>query len=188
MIRPRHDSPVRTFGVSVMITCLAFLLAGIAWPQAAEALLRLLFVTLAAGFVVARAYEAMVPLRTTREFSPFDGDTAARTPPATPRVLRDLTAELGAADDDRLAHRTPIPWPVRWTLIEEATRRLADHHGLSLHDPVHHSDIRTLVSEPTWLLIGPRAPAPGPGARPTPDKPTVPLSRLGPILDDLERL
>lgn len=173
----------------MMIACLTFVLAGIAMPDAAETMLRVLLLTLAVGFVVARAYAAMLPATTTQDvYSPFADHTAEPTPPATPRVIRQLTAELAAADDERSARRAPIPWSVRWTVIEEATRRLAERHGLTLDDARHHSTIRSLVSEPTWALLEPGHPAAGSGASPGAAGRPVPLSQLDLILDDLEKL
>jgi len=134
-------------------------------------------VTLALGFVASRAYRALLPVAATRSYSPFDALGAARTTPAAPHTLRKLTAELGAANEARRARHTAIPRPVRWAVIDEAARRLAEHHGLHLHDPDHHARIHALVSEPMWLLIDP-----GESREP------VPLSQLDVILDDLEKL
>ncbi|HLT90638.1 MAG TPA: hypothetical protein VKZ85_06810 [Woeseiaceae bacterium] len=175
--RSDPDLPIGPLGIATIVVSLAFLLAGILWPQAASALLRLLLVTLALGFVASRAYRALLPVAATRSYSPFDALGAARTTPAAPHTLRKLTAELGAANDARRARHTAIPRPVRWAVIDEAARRLAEHHGLHLHDPDHHARIHALVSEPMWLLIDP-----GESSEP------VPLSQLDVILDDLEKL
>lgn len=186
MSRADPDPPVGPFGIAAIVVCVAFLAAGIAWPQAAESLLRLLMVTLAGGFVAARAWRAL-PARTTRDaYSPFDG--TARTPAEAPQVLRTLTTELRAADHDRAARRTPIPWPVRRTVIGEAARRLAERHGLDLEDPEQHARIRSLVSEATWLLIDPRGRERRPGTRATAGSRLVPIARLDSILDELETL
>lgn len=183
------DLPVGLFGIFALAAGLAFLLAGLLWPQAAEALLRLLLATLAVGFVLVRGHRAMRSVRATeRSSSPFDRDVATRRPPAAPHVLRRLTADLSAADDARRARRTAIPRTVRWTVVDEASRRLAEHHGLSLDDPTHHPEIRSLVSEPTWSLIGPRDPRAGPGKRSAGRGGPVPLTQLDRILDDLEGL
>ncbi len=178
--------PVVVFPV---VASIAVLVAGVAWPQAADALLRLLIATLALGFVAVRAHRAVEPLRTTRgRYSPFGRPTVERTPAVAPWALRKLTAELNAAGDARSARRTAIPSSATRIVRKEATRRLAEHHGLNLCDPTHHRRIRSLVSEPTWLLIHPDDPQAGPGTRPTARGPSVPLSRLGRILDDLEAL
>ncbi|MFW6080219.1 MAG: hypothetical protein ACODAE_11405 [Gemmatimonadota bacterium] len=183
-----------------MLTAIAFLAAGLAWPQAAEGLLRLLLATLAVGFIVARAYEAMQPVRPRADTgSPFEGGVADRPPPEAPHVLRRLTKELAAADDARKARRTPVPRSVRWAVIDELSRRLAERHGLSLDDPADHERIRALVSEPTWSLVGPRGAVSDPGTRPRPGtrrggdgraggRGPVYVSELDRILDDLERL
>src|SRR5690606_753020 len=177
-LRPSdQEPPIGPLGVATVVVSLAFLLAGIMWPQAASALLRLLLVTLALGYVAGRAYRALLPVSATRSYSPFDAPGAARPAPAAPHALRRLTAELGAANDARRARHTEIPRPVQWALVAEAARRLAEHHGLQLHDPDHHARIRALVSEPTWRLIDPGG-----------SREIVPLSRLDVILDDLEKL
>jgi len=175
--RSDPDPPIGPLGIATIVVSLAFLLAGILWPQAASALLRLLLVTLALGFVAGRAYRALLPVSATRSHSPFDALGLARPAPTAPHALRRLTAELGAADDARRAGRTEIPRPVQWAVIDEAARRLAEDHGLHLHDPDHHARIRALVSEPTWRLIDPGG-----------SRELVPLSRLDVILDDLEKL
>lgn len=180
---------VGPLGIATILASLAFLAAGIAWPQAAEAWLRLLLATLATGFVAGRAYEALRPVSKRQDlYSPFDGHTITASPPTAPHALRDLTRQLDTADDERRARRTEIPRSVRWTVIDEASRRLAEHHGLSLGEPGHRANIRSLVSAPTWSLIAPSDPGPHPAPRPAAHDPRVPLSQLGRILDDLERL
>lgn len=173
----------------MVIASVAFLAAGITWPQAAEVWFRLLLVALAVGFVAARAYETLQPVSTRPDVSsPFHGHAITRSPTAAPEALRELTRELDAADDERLARRSEIPRSVRWTVIDEASLRLAEHHGLSLDDPAHHPGIRSLVSTPTWSLIHPSDPELRPDARAPVASRRVPLSQLGRILDDLERL
>lgn len=181
--------PIGPLGVAMVIASLVFLATGIVWPQAAEVWLRLLLVTLAVGFVAGRAHEALLPVSTRPDFSsPFHGNATSPVAPAAPDALRDLTRELEAADDERLALRSEIPRSVRWTVIDEASRRLAEHHGLSLDEPAHRAGIRSLVSVPTWSLIHPSDPELRPGTRPFAGSRRVPLSELGRILDDLERL
>lgn len=178
----------RPIAASMVAASIALLLAGLAWPQAADALLRTLLALLAVGFVAALAYRAVRPVKTAQDrYSPFGRHTAARTEVA-PRPLRELTAELNAAARTRSARRTTIPLSAQLTVRKEASRRLAEHHGLSLRDPSHHRHIRSLVSEPTWQLIRPHGPQPRPGTRLTARSSSVPLSQLGRILDDLEAL
>ena len=167
------------FGRLTLLVCGAFLLAGILWPQGAGALLRLLIAALVVGFVLARAYEALLPARAGRaEPSPFDGDVLARTPPAEPTRLRDLRRRLAAADEARQSARATIPWIIRQTIIREASSRLARRHGLVLEDAGDDAAIRRLVSEPTWRVLHETETAPTP----------VPLMDLDRILDDLESL
>lgn len=174
-----------TLGVSA-----AFLLAAIVWPQAAEALLRVFVATLALGFVVVRVYRAALPSRTVEDFySPFDASGPTRTTEgAAPEAIRELTGELGAADDGELAQRTAIPWTVRRFIREEASRRLTERHGLRLAERSDHPRVRSLISDATWLLIRPRELEPTAESRHSPNERAVPLSRLDLILDDLERL
>lgn len=176
-------------GGATIVLSLAFLLAGIAWPQGAEALLRMFVASLALGFVAVRTYRAGLPVRTVEDsYSPFDGSAAPRPPAAAPEAIRELTEGLAAADDEECAERTPIPWPVRRRLVQEASRRLSERHGLRLDEPDHHPRIRSLVSEATWLLLRPPEPESGPGSRSAVRERPVPLSRLDLVLDDLERL
>jgi hypothetical protein len=191
--RPGAREPlIGPFGVATVTASLAFLCAGLAWPQAAGALLRIFVVLLSIGFVLARAYEALLPSSAPDAYSPFDGDAVGHTPATEPQALRSLGHDLSAADSPRRSERTPVPWSVRHTVIEEASRRLAEHHGLSLAERADHDTIRSLVSEPTWLLLSSGADAHpesrGSRARGSAGGPVVPLSRLGTILDEVERL
>lgn len=199
-------------GIAMIVISLTFLGAGIAWPNAAGALLRVLLATLAVAFVAVRAHGAMLSVRTREKtYSPFDGASAAHLPLLAPEPLRALAIELGSADDARHSQRTGIPWSVRQTVIEEAARRLVEHHGLDLGDTRHHARIRSLVSTRIWLLIDPRdadaesrvrpdaesrvrpdaesraRPDAGSRARPVAST-AVPVSELATILDDLENL
>jgi hypothetical protein len=172
-----------TAGGMTVVASGLFLLAGVLEPAAADLLLRLFLATLAAGFVAIRGYQALLPSRMTQDFySPFDGSDPGTTP-ETPQVLRTLTAQLEAADRPRAAARAPIPRGVRWELIDEARRRLAQHHRLDLRDPADHEAIRSRVSETTWLLIGSED-----TTEERSDSSTPPLARLPLILDELERL
>ena len=174
------------FGLAAIVASLAFLAAGIVLPEAAEALLRLLLLTLGVGFVAARVYEARLPERMSQHvFSPFEDHTNPRDTGA-PAVVLDLAAELGDADHGWRARRAPIPRKVRWRLIDEASRRLSHHHGLRLDHPDHRPAIRSLVSGPTWSLLEPEAGLPPGGTAEASRR--VPMSRLHSIIDDLERL
>lgn len=171
------------FRVAAVLASAVFLLAGLVFPQAAEAFLRLFLVTVALGFIVARAYDAYLPSRMTLDFySPFHAGERRTGVSEAPEPLRKLTAELKGAGKQG-AERREIPRGVRWRLIDEAARRLADH-GLDLEDPGDHDAIRGLVSPDTWSLIRPfDAGAARRGATTAP-----PLSRLDPILNDVEAL
>lgn len=162
---------------------LAFLGAALLWPPAAEALLRLLLVTLAVGYAAARIVERLAPVsHDGGSGTPFERAPPPATAPATPHVLRDLRAGLAGADTARRARRTPVPMAVRWTLAEEARRRLAERHGLSADEARHQAAIRARVSDPTWRLLRPEEVEVGP------DAPGLPLSDLERILEDLESL
>jgi len=188
-------------GGMIAVISIAFVAAGIAWPQAAGSLLRLMLATVALVYVAGRAWRSLMHVRTDpKQRSPFERIITKRQPPIVPQQVRRLAAQFGGAADARIMQQRPVPWPVRRTLVAEAARRLADHHGLDLDDPVHHARIRSLVTESTQLLIlgaGIAAPAPArersdehtpAGARAKESGPDIPLSRLNEILDDLERL
>lgn len=176
----------RPVDVAMVVGSVAFVAAGLAWPQAADMLLRLLFVSLAAGWVATRAYRSVHPVQSSeRRYSPFDYGLADAAPPAAPRALRRLASELHAADRP-YTWRETIPATAVRTIRTDAARRLNEHHGLTLRNPGHHARIRSIVSDPTWHVIRPQGAGarPGGGAAPT----SVPLSGLGHILDELERL
>jgi hypothetical protein len=176
------DTEVSSFlaGIAIAAISFGFVAAGIAWPQAASSLLRLLLVTAAILFVAARAWHALawVHHKPDRQ-SPFNGLVSTHTPPVAPHALRRLSAQLHAAANAEQTRATPIPWTTRRMLIDEASRRLAERHGLDLGDPNHHAHIRSLVSEPTRLLILTDDAT-------TPD--SLSMRHLEPILDDLENL
>lgn len=186
-------------GGLISVISIAFVAAGIAWPQAAGSLLRLMLATVALVYVAGRAWRSLMHVRTeSKQRSPFEGIMTKRQPPVVPQAVRRLAGQFGGAADPRSEHRRPVPWPVRRTLVAEAAWRLAEHHGLDVDDPVHHARIRSLVSESTQLLIlgaGPDAHTPVRSDEHTPARtraresgPDIPLSRLNEILDDLERL
>jgi hypothetical protein len=179
-------SPV---GLAIVVGSIAFVIAGLAWPQAADALLRLLLTTLGIGFVGVRVYRAVQPVRSAEKvYSPFDGLTAGRTPTVAPREVLRRAAELKAADDEHVAQRTTIPPSALLTVRKEAQCRLAEHHGLDVLEPSHHPQIRSLVSASMWGIIRPHESEIHPSSRPMSRRTSVPLSQLGRILDDLERL
>ena len=181
----RGDPPVTPFGLATIVASVAFVVAGIALPEVAESLLRLMIATFAFGFVLSRVYRAGLPERTTTdEYSPFRGPAGARESATAPRVLRDLASKLAAADEPRSAKRSEIPRTVRWTVVDEATRRLAEHRRLSVADSADHASIRSLVSDSTWRLIRPSDAVAGAGDRAR----AVTMSELDLVLDDLERL
>jgi hypothetical protein len=177
---------VTPFGAFAMVASLLFLAAGIVWPQAAGALLRLLLATLALGYVVGRLYQTVGPVAASRQVgSPFEREAGTGAPSPVPEGLRKFTAQVRSAGDARLAERKPIPREVREVVTAEVARRLAERHGLHLGYADDQPAIRSLLSEPTWALVRPDRAGVGEvqGLR----RP-VPLSRLGSILDDLERL
>jgi len=177
-----EEGPITPFGLFVIVASLLFLTAGILWPQAAGALLRLLLATLALGYV-GRAFDALGPIATSAPAgSPFDGDVGAAS--RVPEGLRIFTVQLGAVEDPEIAARKPIPRQVREMVVAEARRQLAERRGLRLERPADHPGIRALLSEPTWALIRPERTE----EEARDDRRPVPLSRLGAILDDLERL
>jgi hypothetical protein len=138
-------------------------------------------------YVGGRAWRSLLHVRTGPERrSPFTGIIATRQPTVVPQAVRRLAAEIGGAGDPRVAERRAIAVPLRSRLAAEAARRLAEHHGLDIADPLHHERIRSLVSEPTQLLIlGDRDES---GAHTQEAGADIPLARLNEILDDLERL
>lgn len=167
------DSEIGPVGLSMVIGSLVFLLVGIAWPQGAGAVLRIMLATMAVGLVAATAYESMLLVRARHAVkTPFDGTVPTTSLSATPHVLRNLMADLGAADHAQRAQRTSVPWSVRQTLLADARHRLAERHGLDLTDPADHGAIRALVEARTWKFLDG----------------TAPVSELAGILDDLERL
>jgi hypothetical protein len=170
-----------------MVSAFLFLVLAIAWPHAADSLLRALLVTLAAGLVVVRGYY-VVRVRATHDvYSPFDaGPSESQT--GGPDALRKLTSDLGALDEGAAARTRPIPWSVCSVLIDETARRLNEHHGLRMGDPAHHPAIQALLSESAWLLVAPRGREPGSGDASRGRGRLVPLADLDLILDDVEAL
>lgn len=172
------------FGMASMAASAVFLVLGLAWPQAAGALVRLFLATLAVGFVLARAYDALQPARSTDDpYSPFDGyDPGERR--VAPWALQELTRRLRTADHDAPAGEAWIPMSVEQMLIDTAEQRLADGPGLRLRDPADRDAIRSRVSEPMWRLIRNRTLTDSGPSRGRP----VPLALLESLLDELEQL
>lgn len=179
--------------VTVMVSG-AFLLAGVLLPQAADALLRLLLATLAAVYVFSRGYEILAGVRSgDAAYSPFQDPEAGNAPPTAPRPVRNLAAQLTAADDPERARDSAIPTAVRAVLLEEAGRRLQERHGLDPRESSHGPAVRALVSEPTWKVIRPVGAGEGAGSDAAESNggglaDRVPLARLPEILDDVEAL
>jgi hypothetical protein len=202
--RIRHDRPVagatvapteelgttaRPIGFVTIVVSAAFVVAGISLPQAAESLFRLLIFAGAMGYVGARAYRIFRPVASANElYSPFDRLAVVPAPKAAPEPVLKLAIDLRSADNPRLAQRKPIPVTALRTIRGEAARRLDHNYGLSIANPLHRNEIRDLVSEPTWLLIHPNEIGAIPGDPPESQPTRVPVSQLGRILDDLEKL
>lgn len=182
---PPDGDAVGPVGIAVTAVSIVFLAAGIALPEAADTLLRLMLVALALAIVLALAHQGRLPARATADSaSPFDGDAAFREVPSEPVGVRELAVELRAADRPRLAKRSPIPRRVRWKVTDEFARRLAERHGLRLGHARDHDQIRTLIAAPTWALIRPQPPVSGAAGTHA----ILTLSELAMILDDLESL
>jgi hypothetical protein len=187
------DSTPGTFALAAIALSAAFLVAAVIVPGAAAALLRALVVALALGYVVARAHGAVATSGLAHDrYSPFDNGPPVHDERSRPAAIQRLIADLEPANRPRRARRTPIPRRVRWRLVDEAHRRLAEHHGLRLEDPRHHPRIRALVGDATWSLVEPRAPSVAgdepPGAPAGSHGRSVPVSQLPSILDDMEKL
>lgn len=188
--RGRSDAGLMERPVDLALVTMsgAFVLAGITWPQAADLLLRLLFATLAAGFIAIRAYRRIQSAEASEElYSPFDDESDVQVSAAAPQPLLTLARQLSAADDAREAERKAIPPAALLTIRTEAERRLTEHHGLALLDPDDHLRIPPLVSDLMWRIIRPDLAGAGPEGRPA-SLQMVPLSELGRLLDELERL
>jgi hypothetical protein len=187
------EASLGPFALAALFTSVGFLVAGVVVPGAAAALLRGLVVVLALGYVVARAHGAVAATGLAHDrYSPFADEPAGPKARSRSPMIEQLTAELASADRPRKARRTEIPRRVRWRLMDEAERRLADHHGLRLADPRDHARIRTLVGGATWSLLEAGLTPPG-GGRADPGTTglrsrAIPVSRVPSILDDLERL
>jgi hypothetical protein len=160
------------------------LMAGILWPHLALTFLQGLLVALVTGYLGARIYRSNLPEALSSDsYSPFAGGAMRSRPATRPQAVRRMTTLLQALEDPEAVRRAPIPAEACRILVAEASRRLAEHHGL---DPVRPNDldrIRGLVSHATWALLrtwrNEDAPAGlGSGS----------LADLDSILDDVERL
>jgi hypothetical protein len=155
--------------------------AGFLVPGAAEALLRLYLPALALAFILARVHEAALPQRLAQEgYSPFLHGRNVPAPDEAPGVVRERAQLVSALDDPSRAN-APIPVSVRWLVVGELGRCLAERRGLFLADRAHHAAVRELLSEPAWSLVRP------PGSERAETSP-LSLRDLDAILDDLEKL
>lgn len=164
--------------LAVLASVAAVLLA-LAWPAAAETVLRVLLVLLAAGAAGWLLTRVAWPAASEVSASPFrtgHDDGAHRL---LPIGLRDLADDLAATF--RTTPNGPIPFAARGTLHDELRRRLADSHGLDPRVPEHVPRIQALISPPSWALLQSRHPGQ------LTDTP-VHLQYLSMILDDVERL
>ncbi|HEY3504413.1 MAG TPA: hypothetical protein VGN37_16740 [Actinocatenispora sp.] len=180
--RRTAESLLRRRGVTAaVVVSVAAVGLALLWPAAAETVLRLLLVVLAAGAVAWLLTRAGWPPASQLATSPFRTTGDDDTDRHVPLGLRNLAGDLSA--DVRAATGGAIPYSVRSPVRDELCRRLADDHGLDPRVPAHAGRIQALVSPPTWALVQP----PPPGARRGLDVP-IHLRHLGTILDDLERL
>ena len=176
---------LRSFATSAATLAGFFFLLGIVAPNFAATFLRTLVVLLAVGNVGARAYRARLPVTLASDsFSPFDGREPDRPLPETPAAIRGLAGQLEPVDDPQLRSVVPIPKATLRVIAGEATRRLAEHHGLNVDDPDAHGRIQALVAAPTWEVVRP-VPKRRRGER---MRDPVTIDRLEEILEDVERL
>lgn len=180
---------MRSFASAMALVSCAYLVVAIAWPHVAERMLQMLLATLAFGWVGARVYRSALPMRMSHDaYSPFDRAREAPDPQTGPAALQALTKRLGSADDIRQAKRTAIPGEAAEIVCAEASRRLAECHGVVLGDPLDHARARDLVGESTWALIHPLLHDVSAPSDRRASRGPVPLSDLTRILDDLESL
>jgi hypothetical protein len=163
----------------------ATLLAGLLWPHLAATFLQALVAALALGYMGARTHRSSLPTALSSDaYSPFDAVTAPSRAPTSPPAVVHLTTLLQAVMDPEAARRALIPADARRILEAEASRRLAEHHGLSPLRPADLDRIRSLVSDATLALLR-AAPMRDAGSA---TLGSIPMSRLESILDDVERL
>ena len=184
--RGTWGSVTRPALAAAVVVVVGFLVAAVLWPHAADGLLRLLLATLAIGYIGVRGHHVMPPI-IRDPYSPFGRDPLVTNPAAAPLPLRKLIGALQAADATGPKGRI-IPGAICAFVRDEAARRLARKHRLDLDEPRHHAQIRSLVLEPTWLLIRPALSPEQPLSHAHGRSCAVPLSQLDRILDDLERL
>ena len=176
---------MRSFGAATAALTAVFLLRALAWPHLATPLLQLLVALLSLAWVGARVMRAELPLGlATDTYSPFDARRPDATGPPLPEPVDRRARRLRAADEPDSAERFAVPGPECRLIADEATRRLAEHHGLDVRDPSERVRIRGLVGESTWRLLRDWTDA----RRRVVEAHSIPLARLDAILDDLERL
>jgi hypothetical protein len=180
---------MRSLASAVVAVSCGYLAVGVIWPHVAERMLQMLLVTLALAFVGARIYRSSFPeLMSQDAYSPFERHGHEAPASTSPTAIRVLARQIAAVDDSGGASRAPIPGAAAQIVSAEASRRLAENHGLSLLDPGDQGRVRELLSEPTWALLEPTLPNPAAGAGSSSIRGAVPLSELARILDDLEKL
>lgn len=174
----------RRGAVTAVVLSLAAVGIALAWPAAAETVLRALLVVLAAGGTAWLLGRVGWPARSDPTSAPFRTPDEESLRRQLPTGLRNIADDLSA--DVRAATGNAIPYSVRGTLRDELRRRLADTYGLDPTEPTHVGRIQALISPPAWMLFQPPPRAAG-GHRLSLDQP-IHLRHLGTILDDLERL
>lgn len=171
--------------IVVAVVSVGALSAGLIWPHLAGSFLRIFLTIAALALVAASTFRARLPRALASEhYSPFDSGAAVVPSAETLDGVRNLALLLKATNDPEEATRAPIPDAARRILTAQASRRLAEQHGLRLESAADHDRIRGLVSDPTWALVRPR-PERGPASA---ISNPVPQARLESILDDLEQL
>lgn len=177
---PATGNLLQRRGVTLaVLASVAAVLIALAWPAAAETVLRLLLALLAAGAAAWLLGRVRWPAGSDLGASPFRATDDDRTGRQLPVGLRDLTDDLAATL--RSTPNGTIPFSARGTLRDELHRRLADRHGLDPRVPEHVRRIQSLISPPSWALLQSRHPGQ------LTDTP-VHLQYLSMILDDVERL
>lgn len=175
---------MRTFGATMATLSVGVLTAGLLWPHLALTFLYGLLLALVLGYLGARIYRSNLPAALSSDsYSPFAGGAVRSRPVTRPPAVRRMTTLLQAVADPEAARRAPIPAEAYRILVAEASRRLAEHHGL---DPLRSDDlnrIRALVSDPTLALL---RTAQNEDAHAEPGSGS--LADLEYILDDVERL
>lgn len=176
---------MRSFGAAMAALSLAVLTAGLLWPHLALVFFQSLVTALALAYVGARIHRARLPTALASDtYSPFDSGGSGPRRSGSPPGVRRLSTLLQSAADPGTAERALIPPDVRRILVAEASRRLAEHHGVRLDRPDGHERARDVLADATWSLVR---------AERTKDArwieiESVPMSLLEEVLDDVERL